>query len=128
MSIKWNNANLKIRSSFMPERLWLGATIDVVLGETTILATRGKLKFQGACTEQFEHLGQQHQIKLEWGTFWMRSVPCTVYIDNQLVAQETVNIENWQLNIVGLILFFFLVVGLCSLLLFIGQMVVALLL
>jgi hypothetical protein len=111
----------------MPERLWLGATIDVILDGSKILSTSGKFKFQGDCVEQFVHSGTHHQVKLEWGKFLIRSVPCSLYVDDQLVAQETVEIENWQMNLVGLTLFSALLFVLCYSLFFIGQVVSALL-
>ena len=104
MPIRWNNADLSIRARFMPEKLFLVATIDVWLDQRRILSTGGKLKLQGTCVERFDHLGAQHQVRLEWQKFLLHYVPCSLFVDNLLIATETIRIDNRAMNVVGLIL------------------------
>ena len=105
LNTQWNNADIDIQASFMPNRLWLAATIDVLLNQEKILATGGKLRFKGKYEEQFKRDGVKHMVRLEWGQFWLHTVPCTLYIDDQQILQGKVNIRNWQMNIVALIFY-----------------------
>lgn len=125
--MKWKDADLEIRSRFMPQRLWLAATIDIFLDQSIILSTGGKLKFQGACVEKFDYAGSSYEVRLEWGKFWLNSVPCILYIDNHQVVQEIVNIEDWQINIIAVIFFAIFIFVLCLSPLLIGNIVLSLL-
>jgi hypothetical protein len=104
----WKGSEIVTRASYLPQRLWLAATIDVLLDGKKILSTGGQLKFEGTYVQQFEYDQSEHTARLEWGRFSGRTIPSTLYIDEERIMQGGVNIENWQMKLIPQILFTFI--------------------
>lgn len=64
----------------------------------------GELKFTGSCTDRFEYGNTSHEVRLVWERFLLKSVPYTLYIDDEEVIQTHVIIENWRTYLLSRIL------------------------
>jgi len=115
MKTKWKDEEVEINASFIPQRFWIAASIDVLLNQKKILSTGGQLKFKGTCIERFDHAQMSHTVRLEWERFFLHSIPCSVYVDDEPVFQGSVAITNRPMNIVALILLGTFVFSLCLL-------------
>jgi hypothetical protein len=96
-SAVWKGVAVLVTSRLISRYVWMSASIDVWVNANRVLRSGGALRFIGNHTEAF-HLGDAiHEVKLTWGTGWLRSFPFKLEIDGTVVAESRVVTENWWL-------------------------------
>lgn len=99
--IKWQGSTVEVQARLVPRYLWNTASIDVFLDGQRILRTGGRFKFTGSHSTPFTHAGSAHRAELSWGFCGLSfSVPYQLRVDGVPVAASRVQIRNWPIALV----------------------------
>ena len=97
--VSWNGTTVAVTARAVPRYAWMTVSIDVAVGNETILKTGGVLKAVGDHAECFEFRGATHKAQVTWGKPTFRSFPFTLHIDGAPLLESRVPVENWWLTI-----------------------------
>jgi hypothetical protein len=100
-NIQWQGATVEIQARLIPRLLWTTAAIEVIVEGQRVLYTGGQMKFRGSQTETFSHAGSKHWTELSWGFGWLRSVPYSLRMDGNPVAEGRIYVQNWPLGFIA---------------------------
>ena len=95
----WNDTTVAVTARAIPRFAWTSASIDVAIGDETILKTGGVLKVVGKHVETFELRGATHTVEIAWGKATLRSFPFSLHIDGSPLLASRVPVENWWFSL-----------------------------
>jgi hypothetical protein len=95
----WNDRVIAVTAHLVPRYAWTSATIDVEVGNDTVLGTGGVLKVSGKHVETFELLGTAHTVQITWDKAALRSLPFSLHIDGAIILGSRVPVANWWLGL-----------------------------
>lgn len=99
--IEWQGSKVEVQARLVPRYSWNTASIDVFLDGQQMLQTGGQLKLKGSCTTSFTHARSTHIMLLSWGCSGIRfSFPYELRIDGVSVATSRVQIRNWPVVVI----------------------------
>lgn len=104
--LRWRDETLGLTAHVMARRLFMTASIDVLLHDRVVLATGGQPRATGTARARFEHLGDWHDIELDWDRVRGDGFPVAVRIDGELVGEAVVPLrDKWKIALIPVSLF-----------------------